>query len=168
MGRRFRMVLCSVLGRALELAGHLREKDAMHDVCNVRACGDELREMIEPHRCAVPSKQDVEGADMLMIKGLGCECRPGFSVVNSEYIAYHPYQCLPKYEITYEVEAPDRFASTLRTRSSAALLLHACSRSHRVGMQFPLRGPQTTTAPKPPHYVQCTAVESWRGTLPTS
>jgi len=101
--RRFRMVLCSVLGRALELAGHLREKDAMHDVCNVRACGDELREMIEPHRCAVPSKRDVEGADMLMIKGLGCECRPGFSVVNSEYIAYHPYQCLPKYQITYEV-----------------------------------------------------------------
>lgn len=101
--RRFRMVLCSVLGRALEVEGHLRQRDAMHDVCNVRALGEDLKEMIEPHGCSVPSKHAVEGADILAIKGLGCACRPGFSVVNSEYIAYHPYQCLPKYQITYEV-----------------------------------------------------------------
>lgn len=101
--RRFRMVVCSVLGRALEVAGHLKTKDAMHDVCNVRALGDDLASMIEPHSSRVPSKDAVEGADLLSVKGLGCDCRPGFSVVHSEYIAYHPYQCLPKYQITYEV-----------------------------------------------------------------
>mmetsp|Transcript_33836 Transcript_33836/g.110716 ORF Transcript_33836/g.110716 Transcript_33836/m.110716 type:complete len:211 (-) Transcript_33836:257-889(-) len=101
--RRFRMVLCSVLGRALEVAGHLKYKEAMHDVCNVRAVGDELKDMIEPHCCSVPSKHAVEGADLLAVKGLGGAVRPGYSVVNSEYIAYHPYQCLPKYQITYEV-----------------------------------------------------------------
>jgi len=101
--RRFRMVLCSVLGRALEIEGHLRCKDAMHDVPNVRAISDDLETMIEPHHCCAPEKDAVERADMLFIKGLGGACRPGFSVVNSEYIAYHPYQCLPKYQITYEV-----------------------------------------------------------------
>lgn len=44
-----------------------------------------------------------EKSDLLFVKGLGDECRPGFSVVNSEYIAFHPHQCLPKYEIEYEV-----------------------------------------------------------------
>jgi len=101
--RRFRMVVCSVLGRALEVAGHLKVKDAMHDVPNVRSLGTELAEMIEPHQCRVPDKEAVESADILFLKGLGCNCRPGFSVVNSEFIAYHPYQCLPKYQITYEV-----------------------------------------------------------------
>merc|ERR1711862_936663 len=51
--RRFRMVVCSVLGTGLEVAGHLRDKDAMHDVCNVRALGHDLKDMIEPHCCAV-------------------------------------------------------------------------------------------------------------------
>lgn len=101
--RRFRMVLCSVLGRALEVAGHLKSGSAMHDVPNVRALGSDLAEMIEPHCCCLPGKEAVEQADILAIKGLGYNCRPGFSVVNSEYIAYHPYQCLPKYQITYEV-----------------------------------------------------------------
>lgn len=101
--RRFRMVVCSVLGRALEVAGHLKFPKAMHDVPNVRALGSDLAEMIEPHNCCVPSKEEVERADILAVKGLGAACRPGFSVVNSEYIAFHPYQCLPKYQITYVV-----------------------------------------------------------------
>jgi len=103
--RRFRMVICSVLGRSLEVAGHLTEKAAMHDVVNVRALGETLKEMIEPQKGAMlPTRHDVEGADILAVKGLGpYAARPGFSVINSEYIAYHPYQCLPKYEITYEV-----------------------------------------------------------------
>lgn len=101
--RRFKMVLCSVLGRALEVAGHLRCKDAMHDVPNVRSLGDDLGEMIKPHNCCVPDKDAVERADMLFVKGLGHAVQPGYSVINSEYIAYHPYQCLPKYQITYEV-----------------------------------------------------------------
>jgi hypothetical protein len=44
-----------------------------------------------------------EKSDLLFIKGLGSAVRPGFSVVNSEYIAFHPHQCLPKYEIEYEL-----------------------------------------------------------------
>jgi len=44
-----------------------------------------------------------EKSDLLFIKGLGSAVRPGFSVVNSEYIAFHPHQCLPKYEIEYEM-----------------------------------------------------------------
>merc|ERR1719183_1377680 len=44
-----------------------------------------------------------EKSDLLFVKGLGCAVRPGFSVVNSEYIAFHPHQCLPKYEIEYEL-----------------------------------------------------------------
>merc|ERR1712137_622109 len=44
-----------------------------------------------------------EKSDLIFVKGLGADVRPGFSVVNSEYIAFHPYQCLPRYEIEYEV-----------------------------------------------------------------
>jgi len=44
-----------------------------------------------------------EKSDLLFVKGLGGKCRPGYSVVNSEYIAFHPHQCLPKYEIEYEI-----------------------------------------------------------------
>jgi len=44
-----------------------------------------------------------EKSDLLFVKGLGSNARPGFSVVNSECIAFHPHQCLPKYEIEYEV-----------------------------------------------------------------
>lgn len=44
-----------------------------------------------------------EKSDLLFVKGLGNSVRPGYSVVNSEYIAFHPHQCLPKYEIEYEI-----------------------------------------------------------------
>merc|ERR1712228_1142668 len=44
-----------------------------------------------------------EKSDLLFVKGLGSAVRQGFSVVNSEYIAFHPHQCLPKYEIEYEL-----------------------------------------------------------------
>jgi len=44
-----------------------------------------------------------EKSDLLFVKGLGSKCRHGYSVVNSEYIAFHPHQCLPKYEIEYEI-----------------------------------------------------------------
>jgi len=42
-------------------------------------------------------------SDLLYVKGLGSRTRVGYSVVNSEYIAYHPYQCLPMYEIEYVI-----------------------------------------------------------------
>merc|ERR1711988_660246 len=51
--RRYRMVVCSVLGRAFTVEGHLRHASAMHDVVSVRSLQkDELGEMIEP--CCSP------------------------------------------------------------------------------------------------------------------
>jgi len=104
--RRYRMIVCSVLGKAFKLEGHLRRDRAMHDVVNHRAIQEEeLGEMVEP--CHVQGGSDpmhvCEKSDLLFVQGLGYHCRPGFSVVNSEYIAFHPHQCLPKYEIVYEI-----------------------------------------------------------------
>jgi len=65
--------------------------------------------MIEPCKGSSVGSDDkmtmqtpAEKSDMIFVQGLGGQVRSGFSVVNSEYIAYHPHQCLPKYEITYE------------------------------------------------------------------
>jgi len=106
----YRMIVCSVLGRAFKVEGHLKCKDAMHDVAQVRALSvEDIDTMIEP--CSVPgsASADVaidisaEKSDMIFVQGLEGRTRPGLSVVNSEYIAFHPHQCLPKYEITYEL-----------------------------------------------------------------
>lgn len=104
--RRYRMILCSVLGKAFKLEGHLKRDRAMHDIVSHRAIQeDELAEMVEP--CNVEGGSDplhvCEKSDILFVQGLGRHSRPGFSVVNSEYIAFHPYQCLPKYEIVYDL-----------------------------------------------------------------
>lgn len=104
--RRYRMIVCSVLGKAFKLEGHLRRDRAMHDVANHRAIQEEeLSEMVEPCRAQGGSDpmHACEKSDLLFVQGLGSQCRPGFSVVNSEYIAFHPHQCLPKYEILYEI-----------------------------------------------------------------
>jgi len=114
----YKMIICSVLGRAFKLEGHLRYADAMHDVATVRAlAADDLEQMIEPC-CAAPRRpgrggvacrEDAtteatpEKSDLLFVQGLGSNSQPGSSVYNSEYIAYHPHQCLPKYEVTYEI-----------------------------------------------------------------
>merc|ERR1712087_836117 len=103
-GGMHKMVLCSVLlGDALQVEGHLRQGDAMHDVFSLRAlrAGD-LPRMVESVANSV-DRRPVDQKDILFIKGLGSCCRPGSSVVNSEYISFHPYQCLPLYEITYTV-----------------------------------------------------------------
>merc|ERR1711972_181888 len=58
---------------------------------------------------AADNLEVAEKSDLIFVKGLGSSVRPGFSVVNSEYIAFHPYQCLPRYEIEYELhDEPDR------------------------------------------------------------
>lgn len=44
-----------------------------------------------------------EKSDLLYVKGLGGRTRTGYSVVNSEYIAFHPHQCLPLYEVEYQI-----------------------------------------------------------------
>jgi len=128
----YRVVVCSVLGKAFQLEGHLTSKDAMHDVVNVRALTEDLiDDMVDCcqvcHSSAVGAEkfaEDAEHSDLLFVKGLGhsgrniilnqmfddvcnvqcaCTARPGVSVVTSEYVAIHPHQCLPKYEIEYEL-----------------------------------------------------------------
>jgi len=100
--RKCKLVVCSVvLGDALQLEGHLKCGNAMHSVQSLRRMGAK----------DVPKKLDLVGAfggkrpvdqrDILFVKGLGASCKPGFSVFNSEFISFHPYQCLPRYEITY-------------------------------------------------------------------
>jgi len=102
IGNKHRMIVCSVLGRALEIKGHLTETHAMHDVPNMRYLDGRLEDMIEP----LNELQDVtvEHYDLIFMKGLCHERKPGLSVFNSEYIAFHPHQCLLKYQITYEVD----------------------------------------------------------------
>merc|ERR1712157_260237 len=54
--------------------------------------------------CSADNREgSAEKSDLLFVKGLGSQTRVGYSVVNSEYIAFHPHQCLPKYEIEYEI-----------------------------------------------------------------
>lgn len=105
--QRYRMVLCSVLmGRTLMIEGHLCKGDAMHDVSSLRRIwkGD-FETMVQP--CGGPlfpkGSLPAEEHDLIFVKGLGVKSKPGFSVHNSEYIAFHPYQCLPRYEIEYEL-----------------------------------------------------------------
>jgi len=100
--RECKIVVCSVLlGDALEVNGHLKECDSMHCVQSLRALEDgDLPKKINMVQ-AYSGKRPVQEKDLLFIKGLGSSCRPGFSVFNSEFIAFHPYQCLPRYEITY-------------------------------------------------------------------
>merc|ERR1712039_786599 len=110
-GKRYRMVLCSVLmGRTVMVDGHLRQAAAMHDVPTLRKLwkGD-LDAMCQPCDTTKASflpegAPPVEQHDLLFVKGLGSKCKPGFSVVNSEYLSFHPYQCLPRYEIIYEMQ----------------------------------------------------------------
>merc|ERR1712083_893061 len=94
------MVVCSVLlGDALQLEGHLKCGDAMHCKHNLRAMGD-LPKTVDLVR-DFGGKKPTDQRDILFVKGLGAECRPGFSVFNSEFISFHPCQCMPRYEITY-------------------------------------------------------------------
>lgn len=54
--------------------------------------------------CSADNREGTaEKSDLLFVKGLGSRTKVGYSVVNSEYIAFHPHQCLPKYEIEYEI-----------------------------------------------------------------
>jgi hypothetical protein len=101
--RRYHLILCEVVAsKVLRLKGHLRSGNAMHDVPALRTIwGKDLRRMVD---FVGPSpKGDVEQMELLFVEGLSCCYRPGFSVFNSEYISFHPYQCLPRYRITYEI-----------------------------------------------------------------
>jgi len=107
-----KMIVCSVLGKAFQIEGHLTSGTIMHDVVNVRSLDeDELDKMISPCKAcgsdigvtADNREGTAEKSDLLFVKGLGANYRHNYSVVNSEYIAFHPHQCLPKYEIEYEL-----------------------------------------------------------------
>jgi len=159
--QRYRMIICSVVGKSYEVNGFLTEGDIFHDVTDVRSLTqDDIDTMIVPAgrckpltrgvgayiagvngepwgrvvaeepdrwrlhtgRMAKKATENVtwvwtmgadlsaeatetapEKSDLLFVKGLGPHTKVGYSVVNSEYIAFHPYQCLPMYEIEYEV-----------------------------------------------------------------
>jgi hypothetical protein len=60
---------------------------------------------VEASDSSADNLEVAEKSDLLYVKGLGMNSRSGFSVVNSEYIAFHPHQCLPKYEIVYEMDS---------------------------------------------------------------
>jgi hypothetical protein len=102
--RECKMVLCSVLlGESLQVEGHLRCCDSLHSLHSLR----QLRDGDLPKKLdlcsAYSGRRPVDQRDILFVKGLGRKSRPGFSVFNSEFISFHPYQCLPRYEITYLV-----------------------------------------------------------------
>merc|ERR1712166_1032168 len=66
--QRYRMVICSVLGKSFEIEGHLTNGQIMHDVYDVRALTEEdVDEMIEPCKpCRGPSSgigATIVGAD---------------------------------------------------------------------------------------------------------
>lgn len=129
--------MCSVLGKAFQVEGHLRSQAAMHDIVNVRAVTDEMMDdMVDCCQECFSSTGEVEGitrenlevaenSDLLFVRGLGptarrnvinrifddvcnvrcgCTMRSGVSVLSNEYVAFHPHQCLPKYEIEYELQ----------------------------------------------------------------
>jgi len=99
----YHMLVCEVVAsQTLHLKGHLRRGDAMHDVPSLRTVwGDDLPQMVDI--IGKPPQESVEQMELLYVEGLRSGCRPGFSVFNSEYISFHPYQCLPRYQITYEI-----------------------------------------------------------------
>jgi len=158
---KYRMIICSVLGKSYEVDGFLKGDRVMHDVADVRNLTEEdMEDMIEQCQpCRSPgngvgativgydgtawgrviseqasqwqlhtgrlakkcnegsswiwcsagalsaeaTETAAEKSDLMYVKGLGSRTRVGFSVVNSEYVAFHPYQCLPIYEIEYEI-----------------------------------------------------------------
>merc|ERR1712070_1091443 len=68
--RRFRMIICSVLGRPFKIEGHLKCADAMHDVPTVRSLSaDEVGAMIEP--CVRPCQAD--SASQLQVPAEKCD-----------------------------------------------------------------------------------------------
>jgi hypothetical protein len=94
--------------------------DEMVDRCQV--CFSSAGDVQE---AACENFEVAEKSDLLFVRGLGpaarhtitnrtfddvCSVRcghtmrPGVSVLSSEYVAFHPHQCLPKYEIEYELE----------------------------------------------------------------
>jgi len=100
------MIQCSVLGRAYTLNGHLRKGNAMHDITSTSDLAqDTLMEIFDQEGPARHDIAEITAAecDLLYVQGLGDNHRMGLSVMNSEYIAFHPHQCLPKYEIVYEI-----------------------------------------------------------------
>jgi len=100
-----KMILCSVwLGESLQVEGHLKDGKGMHDVATLRNLeSEDLPKLFDFTKQPAKGKP-VDQRDILFVKGLGHGCaRSGYSVINSEYISFHPYQCMPRYEITYEI-----------------------------------------------------------------
>lgn len=106
-GREHRMILCSVLsGRVLQLEAHLTSSECMHEVSRLGSmypgeCEQMVKAIDDKTMALSLSGNSVADHDLLFVKGLQHMHKPGLSVFNSEYLAFHPYQCLPRYEIVY-------------------------------------------------------------------
>jgi len=101
-GRECKMIICSVLlGDALQVDGHLREPDSMHNVFSTRSLTssgvNRMMDLVKP----ISGNSSLDQRDILFVKGLGEHCHGGSSVMNNEFISFHRYQSLPRYEITY-------------------------------------------------------------------
>merc|ERR1712187_858083 len=98
------------------VSGHLRRPDAMHDLDSIRSLWDgDLADMVEFEGDA-PALDKVEQQDLLFVQGLQGKARPGSSVINSECLAFNPYQVMPRYEITYELTEPTSSRSCTKYR----------------------------------------------------
>merc|ERR1719277_1363507 len=80
-GGAYRMVVCSVLlGEPLQIKGHLREAHGMHDVASLRVLekGDLQRMLVSVDGKSAHAEVDkADQKDLLFVKGLGHQCRPG-------------------------------------------------------------------------------------------
>eukprot|EP01006_Ploeotia_vitrea_P022062 TRINITY_DN54471_c0_g1_i1.p1 TRINITY_DN54471_c0_g1~~TRINITY_DN54471_c0_g1_i1.p1 ORF type:complete len:544 (+),score=72.91 TRINITY_DN54471_c0_g1_i1:202-1632(+) len=94
-GKIYKMIKCRVsLGNSFLIEGHLKDGKALHDWC---VCEDPSEHINFIRKV----EWDVQDHDSFYVKGLGGNAISGSSVVNSEYIVFTPFQCLPVYEISY-------------------------------------------------------------------
>eukprot|EP01004_Peranema_trichophorum_P002188 NODE_1312_length_2014_cov_49.300899_g1109_i0.p1 GENE.NODE_1312_length_2014_cov_49.300899_g1109_i0~~NODE_1312_length_2014_cov_49.300899_g1109_i0.p1 ORF type:complete len:601 (+),score=94.32 NODE_1312_length_2014_cov_49.300899_g1109_i0:83-1804(+) len=100
-GTVYKLIRCRVhLGNPYLIEGHLKSQDAMHDnYVPFSLDEDKFEFLVKPEECPT-------GSDSYFVRGLGSRCRPGSSVINSEYICFTPWQVLPLYEISYTLSPP--------------------------------------------------------------
>jgi hypothetical protein len=94
----YKMMKCRVaLGNSLNIRGHLKKGDALHDltVPTDDVC-DNFDMLDAVNMCK-------EGYESFSVIGLGGAAQTGLSVINTEYIVFATAQVLPLYEITYKI-----------------------------------------------------------------
>merc|ERR1712107_620772 len=111
----YRMIVCSVLGKAFQIEGHLRDRECMHDVVNARAlCEDDIDQMIEP--CAASRARYGVGASIAGLDGSvwgrvvaeECDC---WRLHSGRIAKKHTEGCKWKWCFTEECSADNREGS---------------------------------------------------------